>query len=523
MNLGTYRITGNDFEQAGSASGRLKEQLKRIGVDPDIIRRTMIAAYEAEMNVVIHAYNGILRAGLTNHQIDIEVVDEGPGIPDIDLAMKEGFSTAPSKARELGFGAGMGLPNIKKNSDRFVIQSTVGQGTQLQFTVFLRPHEAYEARRTSLQVVDGKCRGCGHCLRMCPTRAIRVRRGRPEILEHLCIDCAACIRVCKPHALAMLPAGNLPRLSEDTVLVVPPAFLVQFGPDVNPQRVLAALNHLGFQEIRVVEAWEHALRADVVSYEREESNLVPILSPVCPAVVNLIEMRFPSLINHLAPFLSPLEALQEEFLNRHVIFVASCPCQYTALLSRGLTRQTDIIVPATLRTAVQPLIVPGQTLADQIMKLPGPNPQDAKRVLQVTGIHRVVSILEKVENGLIPDVPVLELFACEQGCFGLPLLNEDPFLARHRWRRACGRSRAWGKAIRRKEPFAPRAGVRLDKDMARAIEKLAQIDKLARTLPGKDCGVCGAPTCATLAEDVVFGRAELSACIHLHKQEEPPK
>ncbi len=523
MNLGTYRIKGNDFDQAGSASSGLKEQLKKLGADPDIIRRSMIAAYEAEMNVVIHAYNGILRATLINHQIDVELIDEGPGIPDIDLAMKEGFSTAPSKARELGFGAGMGLPNIKKNSDRLSIQSTVGQGTQVRFTIFLRPHEAFEPGHISVHVAEGKCNECHQCLKTCPTKAIRVRKGKPQILEYLCIDCAACLRACRPNALAMLSTVGLPRLTEDTVLVIPPAFLVQFGSQVHPQRVLAALYKLGFQEVRITDSWEHALRSAVIAYGRDESNLVPAISPICPAVVNLVQMRFPSLINNLAPFVSPLEAQQEELLGRHVVYVTSCPCQYTALLARGLAKRTDIISPGTLRNAVQPLITSGSHPGDEILKFPGPNPQEEKLVMQVTGIHHVLSILEKVENGLVTDLPVLELFACDGGCFGLPLLNEDPFLARFRWRKACGRSRSWGRAIRRKEPFTPRSGVRLDKDMAKAIEKLSRIDKLTRTLPGKDCGICGAPTCAAMAEDITLGRAIIQNCIHINPNEENQK
>jgi len=521
MNLGTYRIQGNDFDQAGSASGALKEQLRKIGADPDIIRRAMIAAYEAEMNVVIHAYNGQLKATLNSHQLDVEVIDEGPGIPDVDLAMKEGFSTAPSKARELGFGAGMGLPNIKKNSDRFSIQSTVGQGTQLAFTVFLRPHGMVEPNRTSVHVVEGKCRECFSCLKTCPTKALRIRKGHPEILQYLCIDCAACTQVCKTGALSMIPSAVLPRFTEDSILVIPAAFLVQFGAEITPQRVLAALDRMGFQEIRIVEMWDHALRSAVIRYGREESNRLPVISPVCPAVVNLVEMRFPTLINNLAPFTSPIETLQEEFVNRHVIFVTSCPGQYTSLMARGLTKSMNIISPSTLRTAVQPLIVGGHHIADDILKLPGPNPKDERQVLKVTGIEHVLNIFEKMENGLLTDIPVLELYACPQGCFGGPLLKEDPFLAQDRWRRACGRSRAWGKVIRRKEPYAPRTGVRLDKDMTKAIEKLAKIDRMTRSLPGKDCGLCGSPTCGTLAEDIVLGRATRSTCVHINMQEEP--
>lgn len=129
------RIEGGDFDSAGQATRGLKEQLFRVGVSPAAMRRAMIASYEAEMNVVIHARTGTLWARLDERQLDIEVADEGPGIPDVELALREGWSTASAKAREMGFGAGMGLPNIKKNSDEFYIASVVGQGTVLDITI----------------------------------------------------------------------------------------------------------------------------------------------------------------------------------------------------------------------------------------------------------------------------------------------------------------------------------------------------------------------------------------------------
>ncbi|HEY5528529.1 MAG TPA: ATP-binding protein, partial [Thermoleophilia bacterium] len=138
MEFVCYDIKSNDFEAAGAASSAIKEQLKRIGADAESIRRTMIAAYEAEMNVVIHARGGRLEASLCDSAIDVDVIDEGPGIPDIELAMKEGFSTASSEARALGFGAGLGLPNIKKSSDRLRVTSRVSEGTRVSFTVFLK-------------------------------------------------------------------------------------------------------------------------------------------------------------------------------------------------------------------------------------------------------------------------------------------------------------------------------------------------------------------------------------------------
>ncbi len=130
-----YEIKGGDFINAGESSCKIRNILKEIGIEANIIRRTAIAAYEAEMNVVMYARKGVLFFRLTPRQIKLTVEDEGQGIPDIKLAMQPGYSTATNEMREMGFGAGMGLPNIKKNADRFNIFSKIGIGTCLKIII----------------------------------------------------------------------------------------------------------------------------------------------------------------------------------------------------------------------------------------------------------------------------------------------------------------------------------------------------------------------------------------------------
>jgi len=132
MFLFQYDVKGKDFKQAGVSSSRLKRTLRRLGIEPEIVRRIAIASYEAEMNLVIFTAGGTIRAKVQPKEIFVEVEDAGPGIEDIDKAMKPGYSTAPDSVRELGFGAGMGLVNIKKCSDMFAIESTPGKGTRLR-------------------------------------------------------------------------------------------------------------------------------------------------------------------------------------------------------------------------------------------------------------------------------------------------------------------------------------------------------------------------------------------------------
>jgi anti-sigma regulatory factor (Ser/Thr protein kinase) len=130
------QLDGASFETAGEASSRIKKILQQIGISADINRRIAIAAYEAEMNVIIHAKRGKMQAAIYPDHTQLTVEDEGPGIADIAMAMKEGYSTAPDYVREMGFGAGMGLPNMVRCSDDFKIESIVGQGTTITMIIY---------------------------------------------------------------------------------------------------------------------------------------------------------------------------------------------------------------------------------------------------------------------------------------------------------------------------------------------------------------------------------------------------
>jgi anti-sigma regulatory factor (Ser/Thr protein kinase) len=134
---GMFHIEGGNFMNAGAISSRVKKILKEAGFPGKIIRRTSIAAFEAEMNVICYANQGNLSLLITPSFLKVVVKDEGIGIPDVNLAMSEGYSTASEKIRELGFGAGMGLANIKKNTDEMILTSKLGQGTQLEFIIYL--------------------------------------------------------------------------------------------------------------------------------------------------------------------------------------------------------------------------------------------------------------------------------------------------------------------------------------------------------------------------------------------------
>ena len=132
-----YTVSGEDFTRAGEASSDLKNMLKQLGVSPDVVRKVSIAMYEGEINMVIHAEGGTITVEISSDQITMTLTDKGPGIADIDKAMRAGYSTAPDNVRSLGFGAGMGLPNMKKYTDDMQITTKLGVGTTVVMKVYL--------------------------------------------------------------------------------------------------------------------------------------------------------------------------------------------------------------------------------------------------------------------------------------------------------------------------------------------------------------------------------------------------
>ncbi len=539
MIVESYTIPGGDLRLAGTASRSLKERLKKVGIEAGVLRRIMIVAYEAEMNVFIHARQGRMGVRLEDGKVDLEVTDEGPGIANVELAMKEGYSTAPPEARALGFGAGMGLPNMRRSSDRFEICSEVGRGTRVRATVYLRPEAASGWSRGAPQVRADRCRACLACLRACPTQALRVRPGGPRILEHRCIECTACLAACPAGALGIREGEAVggPEAAGATV-VLPAGLLVDLAPLAGPRRVLEGIVALGFDRVRLLEEWTLALRE---AARRQERLPKPVIVPVCPAVVNLIELRFPALIGHLAPFLSPIEAARNAYALREALFVVPCPACQGLLADAGAVSPVRTASPARFREALLPRLKDREGPAGGGEETGGgrqggawlAGAADLPGVLAAGGLDHAAAVLEALEEGRLQGAEALELTACPLGCYGSPLQREDAFIGGFRWRRfeAAGGLAEWlegraagglegfhpesdprAAAVRRMTPFAPRAGLRLDEDMTAAIEKLSRIDRLIRSLPGRDCGVCGAPTCAALAEDIVLGRARANDC-----------
>ena len=311
---------------------------------------------------------------------------------------------------------------------------------------------------------------------------------------------------------------EMPVPGEDATLILPAAFLEQFPTIARPKQVLDGLAELGFTRIRLVEEWEIVLRKSVMAYAETDAFPKPLIVPICPVVTNLIQVKFPSLIDHVAPFVSPVEAAREDLRVPRAIFAVTCPAQQTLLNAPSLLTRMETVSPVVLRNAVMGLLAGRAPVFAKDMEDTTTRHEGNPGHLEVTGMRHVMRVLDDLENGRIGDYAVMELYGCDQGCFGAPAWLEAPHLARSRWERE--RESVYentmlptAEVIRRTTPLKPRSGLRLDSDMSTAIEKLAQMDELMKILPGRNCGVCGAPSCAALAEDVVLGRADARSCV----------
>ncbi|MGI6642449.1 MAG: [Fe-Fe] hydrogenase large subunit C-terminal domain-containing protein [Bacillota bacterium] len=549
--LCAFDLNRNDFRKIGDEFYRLKRALLEIGFPSDASRRASVAAYELAMNIVIHADRGSLSVYWDDGTLQIEARDEGPGIPDVDLAMTDGYSTAPDYVREMGYGAGMGLPNIKRSVDSFELLSTPGVGTEAFCRV--RPGEP-DSRPTmyfhSVTLDTSKCKGCTNCIKSCPTEAIRVISGKAFILEDRCIDCGECIRRCPNKAKsAVSDSWDSLSLYDYTIALVAPSFYGQFGDLTQTQVRNALVAPGGFNEV-----FDVSIAADLVSmamreYIRDHDRGTPLISSACPAVLRLIQVRNPSLLKNVIPCEAPMEvaawmakrrAIQsDKSRNPTAIFISPCPAKITAT-KQPVGRARSLVdgnVSASLAYAwVRQRVKAGEKDEETPVSTGlgmgwGRSGGEMGalgsefRSLAVDGIAQVASVLDEVEKGILDgQVDFIEAQACLGGCVGGCLNIENPFVARMRLRDLAVRYKdappnPATHGIGHDEPhlwyslcLSPRAVFSLHEDPKKAEEKLLRLEEIEAGLPNLDCGACGAPTCRALAEDIVQGRGALSDC-----------
>ncbi len=245
----------------------------------------------------------------------------------------------------------------------------MGRGTRIRSTILLGARDDGGVSPLPvpafLSLDHERCRACLRCIFACPTAALRVHGSRPALLNELCVGCTACAAECadgvfgigSPDAGSAASRGSgaaLPPVPPDAALVLPRGFLAGFPVEGSPARVLEALGEAGFTDIRLAEEWEQALRREARARAASGKGPLPLIPPFCPAVVALVESRFPSLIPHLGPWLSPLEAAGEEFPLRPVFLVAACGAQFAAAGRTSLTDRLTVLTPARLAAALLP-------------------------------------------------------------------------------------------------------------------------------------------------------------------------
>ncbi len=392
------------------------------------------------------------------------------------------------------------------------------------------------------------CNGCTNCLDRCPTQAIRIRAGKAEIITERCIDCGACIKACPYHAKGAL-SDTLDMLSQFKFNVALPAISLygQFGLEVDMNKVLNGFYQLGFDYVFDVGIAAELL-TDYQSMKLKLPETVkPMISTYCPAVIRLIQIRYPSLIENIINLESPLEvagriARQKiteitdlKYEEIGVFYITQCPATITsirkpigiekscingaisieAIYTKLLRMYDDIEIKSNIQKCSGRGIgwgmVGGQSYAMGI-----------DNYLAVDGIDEVVRVLDQFELGKLNDIDFFEGYACVTGCVGGPLNAENPFIAKTRVRK---RSNKEGQEFNMDEykkmpeemmqwhvDIEPFPVMKLDKDFKKALEKMAKIEELLQILPGIDCGACGSPTCRALAEDIVMGRMTLDGC-----------
>lgn len=418
----------------------------------------------------------------------------------------------------------------------------------------------------SVKLYEERCKGCTVCVTSCPAEAIRVRGGKAHILDERCIDCGECIRRCQSKAkYASSPDISVLSNFDRTTVLIPPAFYTQFSEIYTVSEIHTALKKIGFTYTADVAEDALAISQRTAQFLKENKTTPrPVISSSCPAVTKLIQIRFPALIDNILPLIPPVEhaarrmrtALSDKPGTHGIFFISPCPAKMTAVrvpvgyepsqidgafsigsiylpvlsILRRLTEEND--ADAAQQTHIE--LSPGAVWCREtgeahcVSRCMSTPPQ----WLSASGIEQVIETLEAIEDGQLDTYDFVELDACTGGCVGGPLMTHSVpqanTIARARLRPCSSIPEAKAAVIpppesspadvRFNEEIVPRPARRLSENFAEARKRMERIEQIAETLPGLDCGSCGAPNCRALAEDIVCGSARLEDCIVIMKQ-----
>jgi iron only hydrogenase large subunit-like protein len=398
-----------------------------------------------------------------------------------------------------------------------------------------------------------RCSECMNCVRICPTQAIRVHKKQVEVLNELCIDCGECINICPKHVYEPLYDGTDDFCTFKYRVVIPsPVLYAQFGISIHPSWIHQALLKIGFDE--VVDIGEETEKFGIVLLHHIEKNplTLPLVSSFCPAVVRLIQVRYPNLIRHIIPLEVPREMLAHKIkkacsarLNLKageigVFYITPCPAKIVSIKQPAEMTSSwlDGAVPIRdIYNMITPkLIEISRANQDQRQKqfiygkgwsVMGHFSQDvgSQTCLTVAGIGHVRRIFDDIESGRLKNIGVIEALACDQGCVGGSFCAENPYIARHnsfqlQTEYSCKGELDTAELIAAYErgeyflehPVLPRP-LHDDDDICTSIKRMRQQERILRQLPHKDCSLCGSPTCLTFAVDCAYGEADVTDCV----------
>ena len=395
----------------------------------------------------------------------------------------------------------------------------------------------------SVYVNKDNCMGCVTCMKRCPTSAIRVHNKKAEIIANFCIDCGVCVKHC-PHSAELCRRNNFTELREKykyLVALPDPALYSQFNNLGDIDILLTAIKLSGFDDVMEISAAAELLTEAIRSYVMENRDKWPLISTACPTIQRLIRVRFPNMIDHLLPYLPPMEVAAEMGRGKAVkdtglapeeigmILISPCPSKI-AYIHQPIGIEKSNIDGAIAVKDYYKMLLP---YLDEAVKAPqklsasgkagknwavgGGEASMAKidTYLAADGIENVISVLEDLEDEKFePGLMFAELNACSPGCVGGVLNAENPYMAKTKIKKLC-KEEPESRMSREntgaydmpclessvKMVFSP--VYRLGENIFESMENMQKVEDVLRLLPKVDCGSCGAPSCRALAEDIV--------------------